>query len=328
MTNPFGKLKIHRDDEDVEHSYSQSSTTAPQTLQTPKNASLFPFKDNKPKNKVRPEQKTEKEVVAKSEANDNEGFEVVGKTKNTRKNNNEDVVSSVVEEKPGRKDQPKEFHTKRGDQNFRAGGNTRQFDRHVSGTGRGKEIRKEGRGGKFTWEGKGREIVERDDTDYVFNKVLNANPKAEATVTEKVVEKEEVKVEEKVEEKTEVVAEATEDGKDRKKKGKKGEIVEVDEKDKLIIPENAMTLKDYKEKTQKNSTVTKKAAEIKVDLEVIVKNEDDDVLGSGAVKVKKDKKKNKTVDAKEAELNKLIGSTIGFENSNERQYEKKNFKKY
>jgi len=45
----------------------------------------------------------------------------------------------------------------------------RQFDRH-SGTGRGKEISKNGLGGKFTWDGKGndlqREAYENEEEDF------------------------------------------------------------------------------------------------------------------------------------------------------------------
>ena len=207
------------------------------------------------------------------------------------------------------------------------------------------EVKKEGRGGRFTWEGKGREIVERDDTDYLFSKVLNSDTKAEPVQfdkadnyekyekydkyekyekydrNQKYEKTEEVKVEEKQEvPATETTGDADKD-KDKKKKLKKGEVnPEEDEKNKLVIPENAMTLKDYKEKSAKITTNTTKTAPIKVDLEVLAKDEDEHVISIPTTKgVKKDKKKEKGVNKEEADLNKLIGSTIGYEDSNDRQ---------
>jgi hypothetical protein len=323
MNNPFNKLKVHRDDDDVEQQVVQKTT--PST----NNQVLFPSKEEKkPKKKVRPDDKQEDQVkVVKEEVND-EGFEVVGKQKKQR--NQEDTEQYA--EKPGKRDPPKHYHQKRSENTVKQGTGQRVFDRHVSGTGRGKEIKKEGRGGKFTWDGKGREIVERDDTDYIFTKVLNSNTKAEPVVfeekqTETVVKAEEVKAEEV----KEVPVEESE--KDKKRKLKKGEVnPEEDEKNKLVIPENAMTLKDYKEKSAKITTNATKTAPIKVDLEVLTKDEDEHVISIASTKgVKKEKKKDKGVNKQEVDLNKLIGSTIGYEDSSDRQkkpYQKNYGKNY
>lgn len=344
MNNPFNKLKVHRDDEDVDQVLSQTKATT-----TPSN--LFPNKEEKkPKKKVRPEEK--KETVEVKDENDNVGFEVVGKQKK-QKQTNEDYAEQGFEEKPGKRDAPPRFHQKRSEQTVKQGTGQRVFDRHVSGTGRGKEIKKDGRGGKYTWEGKPREIVEYDNTDYLFNKVLKNEeeaPKYEKRqydnnyerygkydrkdkYAEKTEEKVEAKVEAnaeaKVEEKQEVVPETTEDGKVNKKKLKKGEVnPDEDEKNKLIIPENAMTLKDYKEKSAKITTNTVKTTPIKVDLEVLAKDEDEHVISIPTTKVggKKGKKKEKGIDAQEVELNKLVGSTLGYEDSSDRQ--RKPYQKY
>mgnify|MGYP000732886096 FL=1 len=80
MSNPFNKLKVHRDDEDVEQPVQQKTT--PSTA----NTALFPGKEEKkPKKKVRPEEKKEENVKETKEEVNDEGFEVVGKQKKTTK---------------------------------------------------------------------------------------------------------------------------------------------------------------------------------------------------------------------------------------------------
>ena len=51
----------------------------------------------------------------------------------------------------------------------------RRFDRH-SGTGRGREIAKDGAGGKYTWDNNPEKIArdyENNDDDYFFEEALN-----------------------------------------------------------------------------------------------------------------------------------------------------------
>ena len=225
MSNPFNKLKVERDDEEFV------------TVQSNKNDTLFP-KDGKPKKKVRQEDsktETKEETV---NHNDNEGFVTVGKVKKYNNNNYKNSDVEVVESKPGKGDNHnKRFHDRREDVHLRQGTHQRLFDKH-SGTGYDKTIKKQGRGGKYTWEGQGREVVDYS-TDYYFNKALNPQK------YEKVVEvtKEEVKVEPKVEE---VVQEDTTNTEqvvyDKKKKGGPTTTPEEDEKNKLVIPENAIRI--------------------------------------------------------------------------------------
>lgn len=143
--NPFGQLRVQRDeDEEVPQVTSKPATTAP--LFTTTQAA-----EQKKKKKVRPEEKKRTDEPVQES---NEGFEVVGKPKpqrHQRKHNptEEDVVSGegkVKEDKhASRLGAGHHAHNPRP---LRAG--KRQFERH-SGTGRGKEIAKNGAGGKTVW---------------------------------------------------------------------------------------------------------------------------------------------------------------------------------
>ena len=154
------------------------------------------------------------------EEHDDQGFEEVGKTQ-TKKQRYNNEESNVDTTKPSAKTENPRHH-KKYDGSVRVGSNQRAFDRH-SGTGRGKEVKKEGAGGKGTWgnqeKSAPREIYDNyDNSDYYFNKVFN--PKKT---------KEEVDVEEPVKEEV-----AVDDAKD--KKGKKKPIAnpEEDEKNKSL----------------------------------------------------------------------------------------------
>lgn len=298
MSNPFNKLKVQRDDEE-DFVAVQSSKPAAATKQP-----LFGNPEDKAK---KPKQRPKKETAEKEEEN-NEGFQFVGKQPK-KPRTEETNAEVVVDKKFGKDNQKNDYPHKRGEGKVRVNTNQRVFDRH-SGTGRGKEVKKEGAGGKYTWGNQGknaqRDIVDYDDTDYYFNKALNPNVKKEEVVVE---QKEEVKAEVK----EEVVVAATEgeakeeEGKDGKKdrKKKKGvETAEVDEKDKLVIPENAMTLEELKQKKAgavKEEKVDK--VEIKVDLEPIENKKVDVAVDS---KKKGKKVKNDKVNPKEVDLNKLV----------------------
>ena len=108
MNNPFNKLKVHRDDEDVEQPVQQKTVT-PNT-----NTALAGKDDKKPKKKVRPEEKKEEQVKEVKEEVNDEGFEVVGKQKKQKYQDE----TEQYEEKPGKKDAPKNFHQKRNEQNL------------------------------------------------------------------------------------------------------------------------------------------------------------------------------------------------------------------
>lgn len=322
MANPFAKLSIQRDEDEIEVQQAQKAKTPGQPL--------FGQNDQKAKKKVRPEKKDDK-VAHHDDIHDNEGFEVVGKpTKKVynRNTNNTEEVNKTFGDKPGRKDHNKMHHQKRDEQVFRVNSDKRRFDKQ-SGTGRGKEIKKGGRGGHYTWEGRGREIVEADETEYHFNKILN-NKQEKEKVEEIVEVTPEIKVEEKKEESTEVKAEENVDAKDGdrkfKKKGKKDESnPEEDEKNKLVIPENALTLDEYKKKTQKITTEVSKNTAVKVDLEQITKIDDETICIQGKAK-KEGKKKAKNVNDQEAKLNKLVGASLVIEDNSQKAYKKREYK--
>ena len=290
--NPFNKLKVHRDEDDFE------------TAENPKDTKDVLFKETKVK-KVRPEKKEDKEVQQSEE-----GFTQVGKvTKNSKVVLEEE---ELAEKKPGKKDPQPKYHDKRTEQNFRAGSDKRQFDR-ISGTGRGKEVKKEGRGGKGTWEGNRRLYDNYDNADYYFDKAIR---KQNEPVEEVVVEDVKVKVEEKKEEikveETEKKEEVVEEGAKKKKKDKKTEETPVDEKDKLEIPKDALTLQQYKEKNANITSNATKTVAVKVDLEEVDKREDTVLQATTTKKVggKKQKTKNNKEDSKAAELMKNLNLQV------------------
>lgn len=317
MSNPFNKLKVQRDDEEDFVPVQSHKPAQKQTV-------VADDKAKKPKQRPKQEKDTNE---------DNEGFEFVGKQQ--KKPRTEEANPEAVTDKKFGKDHKKNDHPyKRGEGKVRVGSNQRAFDRH-SGTGRGKEVKKEGAGGKYTWGNQDknaqRDIVDYDDTDYYFNKALN--PKKEEVIVEA---KEEVKAEIKEEvvpsTETEVKEEEGKDGKKDRKKKKGVETAEVDEKDKLIIPENAITLEELKQKkaaAAKEEKVEK--VEIKVDLEPI---ENKKVEVTAESKKKGKKAKNDQVNPKEVDINKLVkiateddtrGGRKNFNNNNKKNNNKFKF---
>jgi len=317
MSNPFGKLKIQRDEDEI--------LEKEQTIKAKQD--LFAKENQKPKRKIKPSEKQEKQ----EEQNDFEGFEKVGKSKRNLRGGEEDQGEGLESSKPVVKEN-KKYKQNRGDQTFKHNNKQRVFDRHESGTGYGKEIKKGGHGGKGTWEGYGqkREIVDYDNTDYHFNKALN--PKKETKYVEKT---EEVVVEEKIEEvvvkdlkEEEVVednVEKTEMVEKPKIKTKKDLEDEAEvQKNKLEVPENALTLSEYKLKNAKITTDTVKTEKVKVDLEEFEKKEDETIgIVNPKAKTKKGAK-NQNLDKKDVDLNKMINLKID-DGSIQRTYNNKNY---
>jgi hypothetical protein len=277
MSNPFNKLKVQRDEEE-DFTVVQSKAAAQKKVV-----------DDTKKPKQRPkEEKTE---------DDNEGFEVVGKV--SKKQPRYQGEQTEEEKKPKAREEVKHHH--KHDGVVRVSGNQRPFDRH-SGTGRGKEVSKQGAGGKGTWgnqeKSAKREIQDYDDTDHYFNKVLKPK-KEEALVEEPAVEEpkaEEVKVEEEAKD---------------EKKGKKKIVVDPveDEKNKLHIPENAISLAEWKEQNKRTAPVHKQV-KVEVNLEPIKKGNEEFLGVAGKKKNDDKKKKTKEVDQKEVEINKLLNVKI------------------
>lgn len=139
--NPFGNLTIRRDEDEEEI----TTRTQPASTSTGALFSNAQAGEQKKKKKVRPEEKKKVEEVQPEEE---EGFEVVNKKKPVPKRAQNEGEESVPEEKV------KKHHLKNkgayAERNNKVPAGKRQFERH-SGTGRGREIAKNGAGGKHTW---------------------------------------------------------------------------------------------------------------------------------------------------------------------------------
>lgn len=139
--NPFGNLRINRDDDDDD----DFVRVTPQNTHSASNYTSGVEAKDKKKKKVRPE---ENKKPQENTAEVSEGFEVVGKTKQrpyTARNNNAEEGEQQKEKR--------EKHKGTGNrerQYNKARPNKRQYERH-SGTGRGKETSKGGAGGKTVW---------------------------------------------------------------------------------------------------------------------------------------------------------------------------------
>lgn len=203
----------------------------------------------------------------------------------------------------------------------------REYERH-SGTGRGKEVAKGGAGGRGTWGDNPKNIVrnyERNNDDYIINSALN--PEAQKERKER-YEKKEKYVKENKEENVEETPK--EENKDEKKEGafdkkqKKGERTfepkEIPEKEKLKIPEGAISVEDFlKQKATKTSEVkqVEKPKETE-SLQVKAKDENNSI-GLSVEVTKKEKKK-------EEELNQQVFENLKVEdnsNNNRRRYDDK-----
>lgn len=142
--NPFGQLRVDRDDDEEITQVSAKAATATPLFTIPQAT------EQKKKKKVRPDEKKKSEEPVQES---NEGFEVVGKQKpkNQRFQNNASAEDEVTGEGKVRSDRHANKNGpghNRGPRPVRDG--KRQFERH-SGTGRGKEVAKNGAGGKTVW---------------------------------------------------------------------------------------------------------------------------------------------------------------------------------
>lgn len=332
-SNPFGKLQVVRDDEELEEIQNlrkQSKDTGLELFKTDDQA--------KKKKKVRPEEK--KKVEEQNQQRDEdveEGFSVVKKVKKTTRPLNDDLETDPEKAQHNKKQKDFKHHNRNDQNNFRP--KKRAFDKH-SGTGRGKEISKQGAGGKYTWGNV--DQMARDEVyesvDHYFNSALNPKPRP---VREEVqeqptetVEPEQAPVEEKQPETTENVegeAQETENkdgkGKDRRKgKGKKGKEEEVDEADKLVIPENAITLDEYKKAKGLDNRPQTQTAQRRVETNLVEKEKPKDLsIGIGVENKKKAQKKKKETNEKEL----LVDLTVGDSSNNrEQRYQKRQDNKF
>lgn len=141
--NPFGQLRVERDEEDEVP--QTSSKQAPTTTLFVNNQTA-----EKKKKKVRPDEKKRDEPIQDT----NEGFEVVGKPKPQKHQRKHNPIEEGDVAGEGKIKEDKHLnkiglgHHAHNPRPLRSG--KRQFERH-SGTGRGKEIAKGGSGGKTVW---------------------------------------------------------------------------------------------------------------------------------------------------------------------------------
>lgn len=222
----------------------------------------------------------------------------------------------------------------------------REFDRH-SGTGRGKEVSKNGAGGKTVWGSDqmvAKEETERyyqkknkrdyDNDDFYYNEALN---KKETKVEEKVEAKEEVKAEvaevaENGEAKVEAVEEPKEEHERKERKPRKGDKEEesVKKEESLWTPDS-VDLSTYKQQQmEKNASLNnRKKVEVKKDFSALdsMKEMKDE---SDSLTIQVGKKKEKKVapkvvqaetksDIQERDLNANMGFKVETANDFERR---------
>lgn len=285
-SNPFEKLQVKRDKDDEDESGEFEQVKAKD-----KNV---PFGIEKKKKKVRPTEKVEDEQ--------NEGFEEVKKAYKKRPQNDEEEESKGKE------------HSKRKGINFytneerqyresKRAPRGRKYDRQ-SGTGRGKEIAKDGAGGKFTWEGD----FENNNDDYYFESALNPESKEKRSGPRR-QKKEKDNKEEGEENEGETKEEGKKFEKEERKERKKPELKP---EEKLIIRGDEITLQDYLKKSEKPKEEQKEIKRIQ-DGKPLTKVEEKkvDIFGTSEPGKKKGKKKKeKEFNPKEVELNAQIGAEI------------------
>ena len=299
MNNPFEKLNIKRDEEEEDDGQGEFQKVKGKDKNLPVGI------DSK-KKKTRPKEKVE--------ANDEEGFEEVGKTKKKRPANDdeEDELKGGEHKKRREIDYNKEeVRNYRGRDKPKRG---RQFDRQ-SGTGRGKEIAKGGAGGKGTWGENPKKIArdyENNDDDYYFENALNPEKKKERQP--KKPRKEDKKEGEEGEEKKEGEGESKENEEDNKKKRERDNKpkYELKEEEKLNRPKDAKTLEEYLKEKEKPSEEIKEVKRIKdgKPLEKKQEKNDDYLATTGQGRKKGKKKKIKEINKDEVDLNNLIGANL------------------
>jgi len=315
---PFEKLKVRHDDDEEGH----TTTTAPQGTQ------LFqqPQQEVK-KKKIRPEERKRLEEEAKSgqgHQEDNQGFSEVKKRKpNPKAGNIDSLIENEFESGTGRPQQKnkKELDFQKSYQPRAPRGGKRVYDRQ-SGTGRGKEISKDGAGGKTTWGNPEQlakqEVYEEADYGYeddLFNyaQTIDVTKKDETKETKAT---EEIKHEEKPY-KEEEKKEKKEGQREKRRKKRLGAAAEEEKKDaKTDVPDNSISYKDYKDKikTEPKKEEKKEAQSFVQKTDLKEKKKDAENLEISIASNKPEKKpepvKEKKVDKTEQDLNRLLGQKL------------------
>jgi len=328
--NPFGGLNIaHDDDEDNVQTVSSSQPL----FQAPQDA--------KKKKKIRPEEKNKLEEEQNQQTfqpQTEEGFSEVRKRAPRSNKYDEEGEGAQRKNEQGFFKNKGAYNPRN---NQRGRGGKRPFDRH-SGTGRGREVSKQGAGSGTTW-GNEEQLANREATgqtetyeeeynyndDKYFNFAAQDALKQSTPVEEKKTEEVPAQTQPATNQETtpqeETAPQENQEGrnrKDRKKRRKGEENVEEEEKKeaKPEVPDNSMSYKEYKEmksknanQTQTNNVVRKEDPNLKPTSKQSV---DDDLNIFGTVS-KKQKTKEKRANASEAskaqleaKLNQILSSNV------------------
>ena len=164
-TNPFGKLKVERDE------------SSDEDFKEVKDNKVVKNQESKKKKKVRPQQQEQEKEKEKNISDDEEGFEEVNKHQKKNYQREKSDYEEYEKKDYYSKKVKKDYHIKDDSRPNKK----REFERK-SGTGRGKEISKGGAGGKGTWGNNPKEIsrrYEKNSDDYYFEQALNPKPKRE-----------------------------------------------------------------------------------------------------------------------------------------------------
>jgi hypothetical protein len=311
--NPFEKLRIKDDYEEEEDDFItvglKKKHPAIQTVP----------EETKKKKKIRPEEKKrlEDEINKNQDQQQNlQGFTEVRKQK--RPYQKEGDINYLIENalKQG---EAKIFPQNKFEPRYPRGGK-RLFERH-SGTGRGREISKQGAGGKTTWGNPEQlahnEIYEEEynhnDEDYYFVFAATDSLKEKEKETEKVEHEEDLKHEVQEDKKEEYMPKKKRKGIYQEEEKKKEPVVEV--------PDNSVSYQEYKERKKelKQEDIKKMEKNViqniegpQIDLKPKVKNieEIQISLSEKTTEKKKNKQKDKKTNMLEDKINRIIGQNI------------------
>jgi len=313
-------LTVRHDDDEEGHTVTQKQP-GQQLFQQPQEVK---------KKKIRPEERKRLEEEAKSGGqthhDDTQGFSEVKKRKpNPKGGDIGNLIENAYEQGTNQQQKRDKNFESKGYQPQTRGGK-RPYDRQ-SGTGRGREIAKQGAGGKTTWGnaekmakqevyGEGEEHYGDDLFTYDYSK-QQAPKREEATKTEEKTE--EPKAEPTQEEEQKPKFEKKEGQREKRRKKRLGLAAEEEKKDekKSDAPDNSISYKEYKEKFKPEpKQEEKKVAQSmiqKTDLKEKVKggeNLEISIASNKPTTQKKPEVKEKKVDKTESDLNKLIGQKL------------------
>jgi len=311
--NPFEKLRVRDDHEEEEDDFITVGLKKkhPSIQTVPE--------ETKKKKKIRPEERKrlEEEINKNQDQQQNlQGFTEVRKQK--RGYQKEGDINYLIEN-AYEEGEAKTFPQNKFEPRYPRGGK-RLFERH-SGTGRGREISKQGAGGKTTWGNPEqlahKEIYEEEnyynDEDDYFVFAAKESLREKEKKTERVEHEEEVKQEVQEEKKEEYKPKYKKKGIYQEEEIKKEPVVE--------IPDNTVSYQEYKQRKKEvkledtkkiDQKVVQKTEGPQIDLKPKLKNieEIEISLSKKTTEKKKNKQKDKKPNMLEDKINRIIGQNI------------------